>query len=426
MEQYAGIDVSLEASHVCVVDAQGKILKEAKVASEPEALIAWFAAHGTPMARIGLEAGPLSQWLFAGMKAAGLAVELLETRHVRAAFKTMPVKTDRKDARGIAQLMRLGWFRPVHCKSLPAQEVRALLTTRKLLQAKRHDVEMSLRGVLRGFGLKVGPTTPKTFAGRVRALVAHHDTLQTIAEALLSARTVLEQEFKAIEKRLSGLARANGPTRRLMTTPGVGAIVALTFVSAIDDPARFRSSRMVGAHFGLTPRKHQSGETDVTGRISRIGDHGMRVALYEAANVILTRAVRGSDLKSWALGVAKRAGMKKAKVALARKLAVVLHRMLADDRSFMASKGRAPERWLEPRRINRRQRGFGRARHQALPERSPVAGTMDQVRPQTAEQRSRRLRINRLADRSSSDPIRQRPRADCGQKQDPGGWITRD
>src|SRR4051812_1033410 len=172
---------------------------------------------------------------------------------------------------------------------------------------------MSLRGVLRGFGLKVGPTTPKTFAGRVRALVAHHDTLQTIAEALLSARTVLEQEFKAIEKRLSGLARANGPTRRLMTTPGVGAIVALTFVSAIEDPARFRSSRMVGAHFGLTPRKHQSGETDVTGRISRVGDHGVRVALYEAANVILTRAVKGSDLKSWALGVAKRAGMKKAK-----------------------------------------------------------------------------------------------------------------
>ena len=160
MEQYAGIDVSLEASHVCVVDAQGKILKEAKVASEPEALIAWFAAHGTPMARIGLEAGPLSQWLFAEMKAAGLAVELIETRHVRAAFKAMPVKTDRKDARGIAQLMRLGWFRAVHCKSLPAQEVRALLTTRKLLQAKRHDVEMSLRGVLRGFRLKVGPTTP--------------------------------------------------------------------------------------------------------------------------------------------------------------------------------------------------------------------------------------------------------------------------
>src|SRR5215203_3272927 len=337
MEHYAGIDVSLELSSVCVVDATGRIVREAKVASEPEALIAWLRGLGLELARVGLEAGPLSQWLYAAMRDAGLPVELLETRHVRDAFKAMPVKTDRKDARGIAQLMRLGWFRPLHCKSLPAQEVRALLTTRKLLQAKRHDVEMSLRGVLRGFGLKVGPTTPKTFEARVQDLVAHHDTLQTIAEALLKARAVLEQEFKAIEKWLSGLARANAPTRRLMTTPGVGVIVALTFAAAIDDPTRFRSSRMVGAHFGLTPRKHQSGETDVTGRISRIGDHGVRVALYEAANVILTRAVRGSDLKSWALGVAQRAGMKKAKVALARKLAVVLHRMLADGTTFMAS-----------------------------------------------------------------------------------------
>ena len=338
MEHYAGIDVSLESASVCVVDASGRIVREAKVASEPEALITWFGKLGVEVSRIGLEAGPLSQWLYAGMREAGLPVELLETRHVRDAFKAMPVKTDRNDARGIAQLMRLGWFRPVHCKSLPAQEVRALLTTRKLLQAKRHDVEMSLRGVLRGFGLKVGPTTPKTFAGRVRELVAHHDTLRTIAEALLKARAVLAQEFKAIEKRLAALARTNAPTRQLMTTPGVGAIVALTFASAIDDPSRFRSSRRVGAHFGLTPRKHQSGETDVTGRISRIGDHGVRVALYEAANVILTRAVRGSDLKSWALRVAQRAGMKKAKVALARKLAVVLHRMPADGTTFMASK----------------------------------------------------------------------------------------
>src|SRR5690349_24033356 len=196
MEQYAGIDVSLEQSSVCIVDAQGKILKEAKVASEPDALIAWFAAHGTPMARIGLEAGPLSQWLFAEMKAAGLPVELLETRHVRAAFKAMPVKTDRKDARGIAQLMRLGWFRPVHCKSLPAQEVRALLTARKLLQAKNHDVEMSLRGVLRGFGLKVGPTTPRTFLGRIRELVTGHTTLSTIAEAMLAARDMLFSEWQ--------------------------------------------------------------------------------------------------------------------------------------------------------------------------------------------------------------------------------------
>ena len=159
MEYHAGIDVSLEASSVCVVDASGNIVREAKVLSEPENLIGWFRNLGLEMTRIGLEAGPLSQWLYAAMKEEGLAVELLETRHVHDAFKAMPVKSDRNDARGIAQLMRLGWFRPVHCKSMPAQEVRALLTARKLVQSKLFDIEMSLRGILRGFGLKVGRTT---------------------------------------------------------------------------------------------------------------------------------------------------------------------------------------------------------------------------------------------------------------------------
>jgi transposase len=341
MEHYAGIDVSLESASLCVVDATGRIIREAKVASEPEVLIAWFNRLELTMTRIGLEAGPLSQWLYAGMQKAGLAVELLETRHVRDAFKAMPVKTDRKDARGIAQLMRLGWFRPVHCKSLPAQEVRALLTARKLLQTKNHDVEMSLRGVLRGFGLKVGPTTPRSFANRVRELVAGHATLSTIAEAMLAARDTLFSEWQKLEKRLRSLARDDDRVRRLMTTPGVGAIVALTYVAAIDDPGRFKSSKWVGAHFGLTPRKYQSGETDVTGRISKIGDAGVRTALYEAANVILTRPVKASTLKSWGMRLAARAGMRKAKVALARKLAVVLHRMLADKTSFVADRAAA-------------------------------------------------------------------------------------
>jgi transposase len=337
MDKYAGIDVSLEVSHVCVVDSEGKILKEAKVASEPDALVDWFASYGTPMARIGLEAGPLSQWLYARMKTAGLAVELLETRRVRDAFKSMPVKTDRKDARGIAQLMRLGWFRPVYCKSLPAQEVRSLLAARKVLQTKRIDVEMSIRGLLRGYGLKVGPTTPRTFEGRVHELAAGHDTLSLIASALLKARAVLEQEFKGIEKRILAHAREDARVRRLMTTPGVGAIVSLTVVAAIDDPSRFKSSRSVGAHFGLTQKKYQSGETDITGRISKCGDEEVRTALYEAANVILTRYAKACALKTWAMAIAKRAGMRKAKVALARKLSVILHRMLADGTEFIAA-----------------------------------------------------------------------------------------
>jgi transposase len=334
MEYYAGIDVSLEASSVCVVDACGGIVREAKVASEPEALIAWFAGLGLELSRIGLEAGPLSQWLYAGLSSAGLQAELLETRHVRAAFKIMPVKTDRKDARGIAQLMRLGWFRPVHCKSLPAQETRAVLTARRLLQAKLHDVEMSVRGVLRGFGLKVGATTPKSFETRVRELAAGHPTLELVTQALLSARSALAAEFAALDRKVRSMARADGKARLLMSTPGVGAIVALTYSAAIDDPDRFRSSKAAGAHFGLTPKKYQSGETDVTGRISKIGDKEVRCALYEAAHVMLTRPIKASKLKCWALAVARRAGMRKAKVALARRLAVVLHRMLADGAAF--------------------------------------------------------------------------------------------
>jgi transposase len=334
MTYYAGIDVSLECSSVCVVEASGKIVREGKVASEPAALIGWFDGLGFGLERIGLEAGPQSQWLHAAMRGAGLAVELLETRHVRKAFETMPVKSDRNDARNIAQLMRLGWFRPVHCKSVGAQEVRAVLTARKLVQSKLYDVEMSLRGILRNFGRKVGPTTPKRFAGRILELVSGHATLELVAAALLSVHEVLLREFNGFERRVREMGRADERVRRLMSTPGVGAIVALSYVSAIDDPARFRSSKRVGAHFGLTPKKYQSGETDVTGRISKIGDASVRTALYEAAHVILTRPVKGGQLKSWAAKLARRVGMQKAKVALARKLAVILHRMWIDGTSF--------------------------------------------------------------------------------------------
>ena len=335
MEHYAGIDVSLECSSVCVVDGSGKIVRETKGESEPAALIGWLGSLGFRLGRIGLEAGPLSQWLYMAMKQAGLAVELLETRHVRDAFKAMPVKSDRNDARGIAQLMRLGWFRPVHCKSMAAQQVRAILTARKLVQSKLLDVENSLRGILRGFGLKVGKTTRMNFAGRIRELVKGHPNLKTIGEALLSVRAVLLGEFNAFEKRVRAMSHSNANARLLMSTPGVGQIVALTYVSAIDDPARFRSSKREGPLFGLTPKKYQSGETDRSGRISKIGDTTVRAALYEAAHIMLTKPIkRCSRLKSWAMRIARRAGMNKAKVALARKLAVILHRMLVTATPF--------------------------------------------------------------------------------------------
>jgi len=335
MKQYAGIDVSLECSSVCIVDASGKILREARVASEPEALIAWFGSQGLRYERIGLEAGPLSQWLFAAMKDAGLAVELLETRHVRDAFKAMPVKSDRNDARNIAQLMRLGWFRPVHCKSMSAQETRAMLTARKLIQAKLQDVENSLRGILRGFGLKVGKTTKRSFAARIGELVAGHPALEAIAAATLAVHTVLLREFNQFEKRVRTMSLLDAKARLLMSMPAVGPIISLTYASAVDDPSRFTSSKQAGPLFGLTPKKYQSGETDYSGRISKNGDASVREALYEAAHIILTKPIKGcAQLKSWAMRIARRAGMNKAKVALARKLAVIMLRMLKDNVPF--------------------------------------------------------------------------------------------
>jgi transposase len=335
MSYYAGIDVSLEESSVCAIDGSGKIVREGKVPSEREALIAWFHSLGVEFTRIGLEAGPTSQWLYAGMLQAGLPVELLETRHVRTAFKIMPVKTDRKDARGIAELMRLGWFRPVHCKSMEAQETRAMLTARKLVQKELLETESSLRGILRGFGLKVGKVSARLFEGRIRELVAGHSSLEKIADALLSVRRTLWFEFNGFEKRLAAIARSDVRTRLLMTTPGVGVIVALTFASAIDDPSRFKSSKSVGPLFGMTPTRYQSGETDYSGRISKKGDGSVRTALYEAAHTIICKPLKGcTALKSWAMRLAKRAGRKKATVALARKLAVIMHRMLADGTPF--------------------------------------------------------------------------------------------
>jgi transposase len=230
------------------------------------------------VARIGLEAGPLSQWLHAGLDEAGFEAVLLETRHVKAALSAMTIKTDRKDARGIAQLLRMGWFRPVHRKSPDAQEVRALLVGRKLLQGKLRDVELSIRGILRGFGLKVGEVSKGKFAARIRELAGGHEMLETVTGAMLAAREGLLAEFMRLHRRMLAIVRADAACRRLMTAPGVGALVSITFKTAIDDPGRFRSSKAVGAHFGLTPKRYQSGETDVAGGISKVGDAMVRTA----------------------------------------------------------------------------------------------------------------------------------------------------
>ena len=334
MDHFGGLDVSVKEASVCIVDDTGKIVREVKVASEPEALLPVLTNPGYHFKRIGLEAGPLSQWLYSALADAGLPVICVETRHMRAVLKAQINKTDRNDARGMAQMMRAGLYRPVHVKTLRSQKLRMLLTHRKLLQSKAIAIDNDLRGTLRNFGLKVGVVGAVKFEARIKELVENLPDLAVLVEPLLVVRRVLREQIGILHRRVLTMVRDDDVCRRLMTIPGVGPVVALTYRATVDVPARFRNSKAVGAVFGLTPAKYQSGEIDRSGAISRCGDDMMRVMLYEAAQVMLVRSTRWSRLKAWAMQIARRRGMKKAIVALARRLAVILHRIWVDGTEF--------------------------------------------------------------------------------------------
>jgi transposase len=334
MKHYAGIDVSLKESHVCIVDEIGGLVSEASVASEPGALAAHLEGWRGSLVRAGLEAGPLSQWLHGGLEAAGLPVVCLETRQLKGVLRIQRVKSDRNDARGIAQAVRTGWYQPVHVKSRTSQERLALLGLRRLLVDKLKDVENGIRGTLRNFGIKLGLLSRARWEAGVRERLAGEPRLWAMVGPALAARAALREQLAELDRQVRGEAKAEPVCRRLMTTPGVGAVVALGYVAAVDDPARFRRSRSVGVHFGMTPRRYQSGEVDRGGAISRMGDEMMRTLLYEAASSLMGRVQRFSALKAWALRLAVRRGVKRARVALARKLAVILHRMWVDGTEF--------------------------------------------------------------------------------------------
>jgi transposase len=306
---FAGLDVSLEETAIFIVDEAGGIVREARVASEPDALVAFFDALGLTMERVGLEACSLTAWLHQGLSEAGIPAVCIETRQAKAAMGAMPNKTDRNDARGIAQIMRTGWYRAVHVKSPSCRSWRALLTARRMALNKRRDVENGVRALLREAGLKVGTPSRKDFPARVRELAAGDAVLTGLVESLLSVIRIMTDEVGRLTKRVLDEVRVEPTCRHLMTVPGVGPLTALAFRATVDRPDRFRKSRDVGAHLGLTPRRYQSGETDVQGRISRCGDELARTALYEAAHSLPIRSTKWSALRAWGMQVAKRRGM---------------------------------------------------------------------------------------------------------------------
>jgi len=342
MKYYSGLDVSVKETSVCIVDETGKICREVRVVSHPEDLIAALNDPAWQIERIGLEAGPLSQWLFEGLANAGLPVICIETRHAKAFLKAQVNKTDRNDARGIAQMMRVNLYRPVHVKTLTSQKRRALLTARKLLQEKVIAIENDIRGLLRNFGHKVGIVGTVGFNDRIRELLDDMPDLVEIMEPLLLARQKLRETFKVLHSKLLSIVRDDEACRRLMTIPGVGPVTSLAFTSTIDVPARFSKSRAVGPALGLTPVLNQSGESHRVGRVSLCGDSMMRALLYEAAQVMLSRVKKWSWLKAWAMNIAKRRGRQKAIVALARRLAVIMHRMWSDGTQFRWTRENTP------------------------------------------------------------------------------------
>jgi transposase len=342
MKHYAGLDVSVKETSLCIVDETGRICREAKVVSHPDDLLAALNDPTWRFDRIGLEAGPLSQWLFSGLAEAGLPAICIETRHAKAFLKAQVNKSDRNDARGIAQMMRVGLFRPVHVKTLASQKRRVLLAGRRLLQEKAIAIENDIRGLLRNFGLKVGVVGVIGFEQRIHELVDGQQELTEIMKPLLAARRVLREQFTQLHRKVLLLARDNEVCRRLMTIPGVGPVTSLAFISTIDVPARFKSSKAVGPSLGLTPVLNQSGESHRVGRISLCGDEAMRALLYEAAQVMLTRVQKWSWLKAWAMQIAKRRGRQKAIVALARRLAVIMHRMWSDGTEFRWTREATP------------------------------------------------------------------------------------
>jgi len=337
MPCFAALDVSQKTTAICVVDDAGTIIAEKTVVTCPEVITSFLTDAAPELLRVGLETGPLAVWLWNELASRRLPVLCIDARNANAALKMRPVKTDRNDAAGLAQIMRVGWFKQVRIKSRDCYQVRSLLAARETLVRIRVKIENELRGLLRTFGVLFGKRVGG-FTGRAREIIsgeldASHE-MRIIAETLMKARASVCDQIKVMDTRLGAIARESPTAKLLMTAPGVGIITALSVVSAFDDASRFKKSSSAGAYLGLTPRRYESGETSRNGRISKQVDKMVRKHLYEAATTLLTRNLRSSHLKTWGLKLAKVSGFKKARIAVARKLAVILHAMWKTNTSF--------------------------------------------------------------------------------------------
>src|SRR3954466_8227940 len=336
MPHYAALDVSNEQTAIHVLDEAGRTVWRGKQASDPEALAEALRRHAPELVRVGLETGPLTPWLYHSCKALGLPIICLDARHARSRRSLQRKNAGARGAETLAQLVRTGWYREARVKSFAAHAVRHLVGARAQLKGVSVDLSNQIRSILKTFGLMTGKGAGQKFALRVQDLLEGRPSLSTIIDPLLAAWQAVRTQIAVIDRRLIGLAKGDPTCRLLMTCPGVGVIVATSFVASIEAPEYFRHSRSVGAYLGLTPTRYQSGEVDRTGGISRRGDRLMRTYLFEAAASVLIRVRQNSALQTWGRHLAKRIGFKHAAAAVARKLAVVLHAMWRSNTPFQA------------------------------------------------------------------------------------------
>lgn len=346
MKRYVGLDVSQDSCAVCILEEDGALVFEGACATDPDVIVQTITVHAGPVERIVHESGPLSIWLSRELSSRCAPVVCIDARAANKALSVRMNKSDRSDAEALAQLARTGWYREVHIKSAQSDRLRLLLSTRERLIRIRMDIESQARGILKTFGIRLGPVRAgrcrRDFRNQLVEVVSGEPILEVAFASLIAVHETVCQKATDLDAEIQRFAKDSPLARRLTSVPGVGPIVALSFIATIDDATRFRRAVDVGAYLGLTPRRYQSGETDWSGRISKRGDSDMRKLLYEAANILIQRVTKFSPLKAWAMRLAQRKGLKKATVATARKLAVILTRLWRDGTTFAWTKETLP------------------------------------------------------------------------------------